>query len=378
MYYISKEAGDSRIVWLKRPNRYIVLQKPAFYIFEFLANGKSEKETAQWFSENYGVKMEEALFFTNDLHFNIKQLKANNLLAEYPKTDKIDASRLQSLHSHLSKNYLILGKRVHFSYNNSWLVDMVHPGLAHLEIDSEEIADVEFFLFKDADELILKINDDRFFRWPANKSEYFKGSVSLQLLNFLYGLNDQDWMGAFHAAAVSKNNEAVLISAPSGFGKSTLSALLMANGLRLISDDLVPISRKHQQIFPFPAGISVKPGAMEMLSAFFPELKNAKTRLNTSTGKEVSYIAPASKELPEAATVKAILFPEFNENVDFEWEKVDNISVLNDFIRESWIAGDESSVSTFLDWFFQLPCYRLRYSNNEMAVQKVQELFGSL
>ncbi|MCA1759480.1 MAG: hypothetical protein LC658_06900, partial [Bacteroidales bacterium] len=173
-------------------------------------------------------------------------------------------------------------------------------------------------------------------------------------------------------------NQAVLISAPSGFGKSTLSAMLVANGLNLISDDLVPISRKHQQIFPFPAGISVKPGAIEMLSAFFPELKNAKTRLNTSTGKEVTYIAPASEIVPEAAAVKAILFPKFDKNTDFEWEKADNISVLNDFITESWIAGDESSVSTFLDWFFQLPCYRLRYSSSEMAVQKIQELFESL
>lgn len=322
--------------------------------------------------------MEEALFFTQDIHLNIKQLKANNLLAEYPKTDKIDTLRLKSLHSNLSKNYLIFGKRIQFSYYNSWLMDMVHPGLAHLEIHPEVKADVQFSLFQDADELILNINEDRFFRWPANKPEYFKGSISLQLLNFLYGLNDKDWIGAFHAAAVSKNNKAVLISAPSGFGKSTLSALLMANGLNLISDDLVPISRKHQQIFPFPAGISVKPGAIEMLSAFFSELKNAKTPLNTCTGKEVTYITPASKVLPDAAKVKAILFPEFNKNVDFEWEKVDNISVLNDFITESWIASDENSVSIFLDWFFQLPCYRLRYSRSEMAVQKIQELFGSL
>ncbi|MFW6310061.1 MAG: hypothetical protein ACOC1D_03080 [Prolixibacteraceae bacterium] len=42
------------------------------------------------------------------------------------------------------------------------------------------------------------------------------------------------------------------------------------------------------------------------------------------------------------------------------------------------IAGDEKSVSTFFDWFFQLPCYRLRYSNNEMAVQKIQKLIESL
>jgi hypothetical protein len=376
--YISKEAGDFRIVWLQSPNRYIVLQKPAFDVFKCLANGRREEETAKWFSNNYGVPIEKALFFTQDINANIKQIEANNLLAEYPKTDKIDTLCLQSTPSNLSKKYLVFGKSIQFSYCNSWLMDMVHPGLAHLEIQSEVKAAVQFSLFQDADELILNINDDRFFRWPANKTEYFKGSVSLQLLNFLYDLNDQDWMGAFHAAAVSKNNQAVLISAPSGFGKSTLSALLMANGLTLISDDLVPISRKHQHIFSFPAGISVKPGAIEMLSAYFPELKNAKTRLNTSTGKEITYITPVSEVVPETAKVKAILFPEFNKNVDFEWGKVDNISVLNDFITESWIAGDENSVSTFLDWFFQLPCYRLRYSSSEMAVQKIQELFGSL
>jgi len=373
--YISKKAGDFRIVWLQSPNRYIVLQKPAFDVFKRLANGESEEETAQWFSKNYDIPREEALFFTQDIHANIKQLEAGIFLAEYPKSDNLDTSRLHNQQSNLSKKYLIFGKRIQFSYYNSWLMDMVHPGLAHMEVHSEETAAVQFCLFQDADELILKINNDRFIRWPVDKPEYFKGAVSLQLLNFLYGLNDHDWMGAFHAAAVSKNNQAVLISAPSGFGKSTLSALLTAKGLNLISDDLVPISRKYQQIFPFPAGISVKPGALEILSSFFPELKNTKTHLNTSTGKEVTYIAPASEVAPEAATIKAILFPEYNKNVDFEWEKVDNISVLNDFISESWIAGDENAVSTFFDWFFQLPCYRLRYSSSEMAVQKIQELF---
>jgi hypothetical protein len=252
--------------------------------------------------------------------------------------------------------------------------DMIHQGIAHLQTSPAQKDKIQFHLIEEKKDLILVVNKNKIFRWPVNQSEFFKGSVSLQLLNAVYNKTDEQWLGAFHAAAVTKDNNAVLISASSGCGKSTLSALLAAHGFNLISDDLVPISLKEQNLYSFPLAVSVKEGAVKTLLPYFPELKDIQSQLNTSTGKEVAYLIPPNAGKPVIAKIKAIVFPVYNPAIDFEWEKVDNISVINNLLTESWIADNEIAAKTFLDWYFEIPCYRIQYNNNEKAIEKISRL----
>ncbi len=359
MNYISKQVNKQVIVWIKDVNRYIVLQQPAFDVFKKLSQNVELNEIASWFSKKHKIAVSESFQFVNEINSKLKEL-GKNKQSDFPKREKVNFSELIASKIFKSYNYKIFNNYFQFSYSSPWMMDMIHPGIAHLQTKSNPKGAIQFQLCQTKDELVLIVNKDKYFRWPLNQSEYFKGSVSLQLLNVVYNKTDEHWLGSFHAAAVTKNNSAVLISASSGSGKSTLSALLVAAGFNLISDDLVPISFNDMKLYSFPSAISVKEGAINTLIPDFPQLKNVKTQLNTTTGKESAYLVPNNENKPEIAKVKAILFPEYNPSIDFEWEKVDNISVLNNLLTESWIADREEVVEAFLDWYFNIPCYRVR------------------
>ena len=54
-----------------------------------------------------------------------------------------------------------------------------------------------------------------------------------------------------------------------------------------------------------------------------------------------------------------------------------NLEVMNQLIKQSWIAGTPEAAECFLDWYFELPVYTLRYSNNRKAIEGIRELFVS-
>lgn len=371
--YISKNVNQHIVVWIKEANRYIIFGQPAFEVFQQIAKNRKINEIANWFSKKYGITVSESIEFTDEINGNLQEL-TNIATDKFPKSSIPEKRDFCGDKTYIQRNYTIFNKNIRFLYSDEWMMDMIHPGIAHLQTKSNPKGAIQFQLCQTKDELVLIINKDKYFRWPLNQSAYFKGSVSLQLLNAVYNKTDEHWLGSFHAAAATKNNSAVLISASSGSGKSTLSALLVAAGFNLISDDLVPISFKDRKLYSFPSAISVKEGALNTLIPDFPQLENVKTQLNTTTGKESAYLVPNNENKPEIAKVKAIVFPEYNPSIDFEWEKVDNISVLNNLLTESWIADREEVVEAFLDWFFNIPCYRLRYNNNIKAIEKISQL----
>ena len=63
-----------------------------------------------------------------------------------------------------------------------------------------------------------------------------------------------------HGAAISNGDSTLLISGPSGHGKTTLSLDLLGQGFRLLSDDFAPIGRSDGRIHPFPKRIGLKRG----------------------------------------------------------------------------------------------------------------------
>lgn len=65
-------------------------------------------------------------------------------------------------------------------------------------------------------------------------------------------------MGVFHASALGNSKKTVLFLGDSGNGKSTSLAILQANGFTCIEDDFVPIDAKKQEVYSFPAAISIK------------------------------------------------------------------------------------------------------------------------
>ena len=184
-------------------------------------------------------------------------------------------------------------------------------------------------------------------------------------------------MGVIHASSVCKGKQSVMFPAQPGAGKSTMAALLMAHGCKLVSDDYTPVALENQEIYPFPGAISVKQGSMPLLKSYFPELESAVEVLNPSNGEKVSYLAPSGPLLLKEGgyPVSAIVFVRYDEESDCELERVNNLEVINDFLNESWLAHKAQAAEQFMDWYLRTPCYKLRYGNHKKAVESIQKLF---
>jgi len=75
-----------------------------------------------------------------------------------------------------------------------------------------------------------------------------------------------------HAAAVAKDDRAMIMPAPPGSGKSTLCAGLVARGWRLLSDELTLISVDDGLITPLPRPVSLKNQSIQVMRQFAPHL----------------------------------------------------------------------------------------------------------
>ena len=61
-----------------------------------------------------------------------------------------------------------------------------------------------------------------------------------------------------HAGSLAaQNNRSLIISAPCGFGKTTLTLELLKEGFRFLSDELAPVSRHTGLIYPYPRGVGM-------------------------------------------------------------------------------------------------------------------------
>lgn len=61
-----------------------------------------------------------------------------------------------------------------------------------------------------------------------------------------------------HAAVVALDDRAVVLSAPSGTGKSTLALALLENGFDYLSDELAPIDVRRLTVHPYPHALCLK------------------------------------------------------------------------------------------------------------------------
>ena len=373
MNYTFRQIEDTYVVWLAPANRYMQLQEPAFRILEDWTHKLPESQIILNCELQFNLRMDEAQRFVREV---TNQLKS--LVSQYSEDKIVSGSHeevpLPDLESFSTKYYRINGKNFRFRYSDQGLQELIHPGFEYLEHQISELkADHEFNLFYSGDQAILQTDGQSTWKCPDSKLENFVGLVYLQLLNCIHHSTDADWMGAVHASAVSAGNGAVLFTAPSGSGKSTFAAMLMNQGYQVLSDDFSPISLNHAKVYPFPEGISVKNRSLQVLQSYFPSLAGTGSCLPNDV-REV-FLPLTKGELPSPASVKAIVFLQYDPAVELEFKKIPNLDAMDRFLQQLWLPPTTEVASHFMDWYFQIPCYTLHYSDTTKAINSLSNLF---
>lgn len=375
MNYTYRQIEDTYVVWFEPANRFMRLQAPAFRVLEDWTNKLPELQIMWNCAREFKLRMGDAHRFVIEVTEQLQSLVSNYRL------DKIvsPSGRLVPLPDPATlstKYYGINGQDFRFRYSHPDLEDLIHPGFVYLENHNpEDLVDHSFDLFYSGKQIILQTDGKNSWSCPDTASAQFVGLVYLQLLNCIYHSTDDQWMGAVHASAVTAGKGAILFTAPSGSGKSTFAAILMNEGYQVLSDDFSPVSLKNAKVYPFPEGISVKDRSLELLQSYFPSLGKSGESLPYDV-REI-FLPISNGALPAPAPVTAIVFLQYNPEVKVEFKKIPNIDAMDRFLQQLWLSPTSEVASRFMDWYFQIPCYTLNYSNTTQAIKTISKLFES-
>lgn len=121
-----------------------------------------------------------------------------------------------------------------------------------------------------------------------------------------------------HAAAVEKGGSAVLLPGAPGSGKSTLTASLVCNGWRLLSDELALLSLEDGSVTPLARPISLKNQAIDLIGRRHPDARMSPRCEDTAKGAVALLRAPSDSvaRSHEAAPPAWVIFPQYRSGGD--------------------------------------------------------------
>jgi len=366
---ILKQIESKTIVWFEPSNQYLVVEPITAKIIQGVSDKKDLQAMALELESELDIPYEKAIDFIIDLEE--KLINPNMEIEQANSFNKNNYSRPSNFE--YLKFYEINSKVLRISYASEFELSLIHPKFAHLEISKPASSDFNFQLFNHGNHTYFVIHNDLVGSWSRKEIHYLQGKVSMKIIEKIYNKLEEKWIGVFHASALSLSNNSIFLLGDSGSGKSTSLALLQANGFHCVADDFVPVDH-NQEVHAFPAGISIKKTAVDLLLPMYPELESSAEYYYKRLGKTVRYLPPSIIDYENTFPCKALVYIKYDPNVDFELEKISNLTAFEYLIPDSWISQKAENVSVFLDWFSSLPCYQLTYSNNEKMIAKVGEL----
>jgi hypothetical protein len=163
----------------------------------------------------------------------------------------------------------------------------------------------------------------------------------------------------------------------SGNGKSTSLALLQASGFTCLADDFVPVDLKRQEVYSFPASISIKRNSLKTLMPIYPELETSEEYNFTRLNKVVRYLKPNNHDFFAHLPCNDLVFIKYKKDAELTCKKISKIDAFQQLIPDSWLSPIKENAQVFLDWFDGLNCYQLTYSKNDEMIETVTNLFNN-
>ena len=157
-----------------------------------------------------------------------------------------------------------------------------------------------------------------------------------------------------------------------------MAALLVSQGYTLFADDFVPVEANSQQIYYFPAAISIKEKAWEVLAPLFPKLQSSPQVNLAYINKSVRYLTvpKLNKNAFKAhLPCKILVFVKYQKYSGIKIKKITKEDAFQQLIPDSWLSPLLQNAQQFLDWFEKLTCYSLTYSENELMYQTVKKMY---
>jgi hypothetical protein len=373
--YIKKKIGQSYLVWFQNSNLYLQLEEPAWFVLRKTSQRHKTETIAKEFAIRYSLSFGESLLFVQDIRLEINKMNQPGNLQN--KINKVSSDLNEYIFKPFSiHRYKPGNKLLAFSFENQYFENYLHPLICHFE-STEEFAGMPLFeLFAYQEQIVFRFNGEVKGIWTKDETHLVKGLIFMFLINVIHNKTDADWLMTVHASAITNGKKTILFSAPPNHGKTTIAALLQAQGYKLISDDFVPIDRNSFHAYPFPIAMSVKQSSMDLLASLYPALEQKQLNY-ISPEKSVRYLE--SNDSFDVANdvypVHEFIFIEYNKSVDFKWEKLDPLKAMKLLLDQAWVAPNIGNAEILFDRILQTSFIKLTYSNNQKALEAITNLF---
>lgn len=153
----------------------------------------------------------------------------------------------------------------------------------------------------------------------SSGQQHFRMTDKAQLVPvFEWGLNwcvasYQHQYLAIHAAVLERGGKAIILPAPPGSGKSTLCAVLMQEGWRLLSDEMCLIDLQSGLIWPYVRPVSLKNQSIALITQWYPDAQLRQITSGTTKGT-VGYLLPSDlswQAYQQPAQPAWVVFPQY-------------------------------------------------------------------
>ncbi|GAB3001945.1 HprK-related kinase A [Psychrosphaera aestuarii] len=181
-----------------------------------------------------------------------------------------------------------------------------------------------------------------------------------------------------HAAVIEKEGVCIVMPAPPGSGKSTLTALLVYSGWRLLSDELTLIDTDSGLIQPLARPINLKNQSIDVVQNAFPNAIHSDIVRDTHKGDVCLFKAPDSalQNINIKSKATHVIFPKYVVNTDIYSEAMSQDKVFFSVIENSFnynILG-LSGFNTLTNFVDGIQGYSLQYSDNSAAIDWFESL----
>ncbi|MBE7691407.1 hypothetical protein [Tenacibaculum finnmarkense] len=369
---LKKQVEGKTILWLQKKNQYIVVEPVVAQIITLLNNSVSNKEIARILADEISVPEQELIDFIQEI--------ANNILSEKKDDNNLknniilDVPQKFEYHYYYKMNTII----IKVSYLSDYEKYLVHPKFAHLEIEkpSETKETHHYRVYSNEKHISFSIDNNIIDTWVLNEVHYFQGKFSMKIVEHIHRKEEAEWLGVFHASAISNGKESMLFLGDSGNGKSTSLALLQAKDFTCLADDFVPIDAEKKHIYSFPSAISIKKNSLPTLLPMYPELETSAEYNFERLGKIVRYLVPNNTDYQQHLPCKALIFIKYEKDSDLQVDKISKLKAFEQLVPDSWLSPIAENADKFMDWFEKLPCYQLTYSDNKKMIDTVHTIFN--
>ncbi len=360
-----KISEEDSIVWLKKSNKYLVLNTNTLELIK-KKSSLSSKDFLTLITESLHVDVSIAKKINKDISELLLESEELDLKQNIKLSDPIKPCQLINYYS-FNNTIIKVG------FDSEETKSLIHQKYRHLAINHVNSYDVEYAIFNSGDTLFIYKNNQIVGSWDSTQLHEFQGKFSMELICSFYNKTEHDWMGVFHASTISKNNRSIMFTGDSGNGKSTLVSILMANGYNVIADDFSPVLRTDFKTYCFPSAISIKEKSYNLIEQLYPELKSFNEYYINELKGNVKYLPPISKET--SANCSSVIWVKYTEGTESSMKKVSIQDALKKILPDAWISNKEVNANAFLKWIEKTTFYELNYSDNNQLIDIINSCF---